>query len=124
MEGAGLSPVTLGVEAEDPQAAATLARGLEGCDPALVLLFGSPRTALDPLARQLSGMLPGARMAGCSSAEQAAPGATYCWQTSCKKAPKAHRLPRHRASSFVPSGSTQVCPSSRQGRQRAEAASQ
>ena len=68
MDETAISPVTLGVEAADPQGAATLARGLSGCDPALVLLFGSPRTALDPLARQLAGMLPGARIAGCSSA--------------------------------------------------------
>ena len=73
MEAAGLSPVTLSVEAADPQGAATLARGLDACDPALVLLFGSPRTALDPLARQLAAALPETCIAGCSSAGEIGP---------------------------------------------------
>ena len=73
MEAAGLSPVTLSVEAADPQGAATLARGLDACDPALVLLFGSPRAALDPLARQLAAALPETCIAGCSSAGEIGP---------------------------------------------------
>lgn len=68
MTDAGSSPLTLSVRADEPRGAAKLARGLSVCDPALVLLFGSPRTALDPLARQLAAMMPDVRIAGCSSA--------------------------------------------------------
>lgn len=68
MKRGGFSPVTLSVAAADPQGAETLARGLADCDPALVLLFGSPRTALDPLARRLARALPDTCVAGCSSA--------------------------------------------------------
>lgn len=62
------APVSLSVPTDDPVAAATLALGLGPSDPALVLLFGSPRHALEPLARKLAADLPGARIAGCSSA--------------------------------------------------------
>ena len=63
-----LAPVSVSVASDDPAAAATLAGLLAGCDPALVLLFGSPRDMLAPVARDLSAALPAARLAGCSSA--------------------------------------------------------
>lgn len=68
MAAAGLAPVTVSVRADDPGGAGTLARGLAGCDPALVLMFGSPKAALGRVAQGLTAMLPGARIAGCSSA--------------------------------------------------------
>jgi len=68
MDAAGLAPVTVNVRADDPGGAELLARGLRDCDPALVLMFGSPKAALGEIARNLTGMLPGARIAGCSSA--------------------------------------------------------
>ena len=52
-------PVSLGVPADDPAAAARLASGLAPAAPALVLLFGSPRPVLSPVARALSLALPG-----------------------------------------------------------------
>lgn len=66
-------PVSLGVPADDPAAAARLASGLAPAAPALVLLFGSPRPVLSPVARALSLALPGVRIAGCSSAGEIGP---------------------------------------------------
>ena len=66
-------PVSLGVPADDPAAAARLAGGLAPAAPALVLLFGSPRPVLPPVARALSLALPGVRIAGCSSAGEIGP---------------------------------------------------
>ncbi|ARJ69049.1 FIST N-terminal domain-containing protein [Paracoccus contaminans] len=66
-------PVSLGVPADDPAAAARLAGGLAPAAPALVLLFGSPRPVLPPVARALSRALPGVRIAGCSSAGEIGP---------------------------------------------------
>ena len=60
MEAAGLSPVTLSVEAADPQGAATLARGLDACDPALVLLGG---TLAESGGALLAGVRDGLRRA-------------------------------------------------------------
>lgn len=68
MQASGLAPVTLSVEAHDPDGAEVLVRGLSDCDPELVLMFGSPRGALGALARQLALAIPQARVAGCSSA--------------------------------------------------------
>ena len=62
------APVSLSVAADAADAAARLAAGLEPADPALVLLFGSPREALAPVAEALAAALPGAEIAGCSSA--------------------------------------------------------
>ena len=66
--GASGAPLSVSVAADDPQAAADLARQLAPLDPALVLLFGSPRAIIGPVARALADALPGARIAGCSSA--------------------------------------------------------
>lgn len=62
------APVTLSVAADAADAAARLAAGLASADPALVLLFGSPRETLAPVAEALAAALPGAEIAGCSSA--------------------------------------------------------
>lgn len=70
----GLAPVTLSVPADDPGAAQALARGLAPCDPALVLMFGSPRDALGGIAGRLTALLPGTRIAGCSSAGEIGTG--------------------------------------------------
>lgn len=58
----------MSVKAGDAAGADRLAAGMVPCDPALVLLFGSPRAALAPIAARLADALPGARIAGCSSA--------------------------------------------------------
>ncbi|HHW34235.1 MAG TPA: GfdT, partial [Paracoccus solventivorans] len=51
--GGSQAPVALSVAAEDAAGADTLVAGLAECDPALVLLFGSPRAALGPIAQRL-----------------------------------------------------------------------
>ncbi|WP_324330926.1 FIST N-terminal domain-containing protein [Paracoccus solventivorans] len=66
--GGSQAPVALSVAAEDAAGADTLVAGLAECDPALVLLFGSPRAALGPIAQRLGDRLAGVRIAGCSSA--------------------------------------------------------
>ncbi|HRO15546.1 MAG TPA: FIST N-terminal domain-containing protein [Paracoccus sp. (in: a-proteobacteria)] len=68
LAGQALAPVTVTAASDAPDAAAVLLAGLAPCDPALILLFGSPREALGPLARDLHAALPQARIAGCSSA--------------------------------------------------------
>ena len=70
----GAGPVSVTVQADDPEGAEVLRAGLAPCDPALVLLFGSPRGALAPMAARLHAALPGVTIAGCSSAGEIGPG--------------------------------------------------
>ncbi|WP_246026587.1 FIST N-terminal domain-containing protein [Paracoccus luteus] len=65
---ADAGPVSVTVRSDDPHGAQALHAGLVACDPALVLLFGSPRDALAPMAERLHRLLPGVTLAGCSSA--------------------------------------------------------
>jgi hypothetical protein len=69
-DGAGqpLGPRTVQIDSADPAGAGHLVAELGAVDPGLVILFGSPRDALAPLARALRAGLPGCRVAGCSSA--------------------------------------------------------
>lgn len=66
--GAAAGPVSVTVRSDDPAGAQALHAGLAACDPALVLLFGSPKGALAPMAERLHRSLPGVTVAGCSSA--------------------------------------------------------
>lgn len=69
-DGAGhaIGPLTVQIDSTDPGGAARLIGELGAIDPALVILFGSPREALAPLAHELRAALSDCRVAGCSSA--------------------------------------------------------
>ena len=70
----GRAPLTFSVSSDDPDGAGHLAAALAPADPALVLLFGSPRTALPAVAALLAEALPEARVIGCSSAGEIGAG--------------------------------------------------
>ncbi|TRW98739.1 GfdT [Paracoccus sp. M683] len=78
-DGAGYpyGPLTVQIDAGDPAGAQHLLDQLGAIDPALVILFGSPREALAPLAAALRQALPDCRLAGCSSAGEIGPQG-YC----------------------------------------------
>ncbi|MDO5612759.1 MAG: FIST N-terminal domain-containing protein [Paracoccus sp. (in: a-proteobacteria)] len=67
-------PVMVQVRADAPDAAAQIAAGVAGCDPALVLIFGPPGPAFEAIAHGLRARLPsGCSIAGCSSAGEIGP---------------------------------------------------
>lgn len=78
-DGAGQlhGPRTVLIDGLDPGGKDHLIHEMTTLDPALVILFGSPRDALAPLARALRGALPDCRVAGCSSAGEIGPQG-YC----------------------------------------------
>lgn len=67
------APRTVQVDPQLPGAADQLIHDIGPNPPALILLFGSPREVLAPLARALRAALPGVRLAGCSSAGEIGP---------------------------------------------------
>lgn len=68
-----IGPQTVSIDARDAAGADRLIRELSAIDPALVVIFGSPRDALAPLARALRKALPECRLAGCSTAGEIGP---------------------------------------------------
>ncbi|AUH33286.1 FIST N-terminal domain-containing protein [Paracoccus tegillarcae] len=78
-DGAGQpeGPQILLMDGQDADGADQVIRDMAAIEPALVILFGSPREALAPLARALHRALPDCRVAGCSSAGEIGPQG-YC----------------------------------------------